>query len=409
MAANQNPQLRSRIYDGPIFDGDTHIQEGNLEFMKEYLPARYHEKWLPALKTGKDGRYGLYIGERMVENADFDPSGLVPPPGRLKEWLRAIKNGEPTVAGRVKPTPDMLDRDERVRKLDEFGVEGSLLFTGSFVSAVGYFPEPDAGHAVFHAYNRYVCDQWGFNYKDRLYGTGLLALWDLDKALEELDWMLRQGVRAVIMPMGPGADNRSAADPYYDPVWSRLNEAGVLVTYHVSEANFMHPVIRAFGEKELQSRRLGQTAWQWMFTYSEIPVMMSIANLIYNNLFGRFPNLKLATVENGADWVPRFLTKMDKMRGMAKNGYWPNGQLKQRPSEIFKRHCFAVAYPEDDVKGIVEQLGTADCILMGSDYPHAEGVPTPKDFYTEALTDLPDDVVRKIMHENGRRMLPRSH
>jgi len=58
------------------------------------------------------------------------------------------------------------------------------------------------------------------------------------------------------------------------------------------------------------------------------------------------------------------------------------------------------------VKQIVEQIGTAECLLMGSDYPHAEGVPTPQDFFLEALTELPADQVRQIMHDNGRRFLP---
>ena len=181
----------------------------------------------------------------------------------------------------------------------------------------------------------------------------------------------------------------------------------MVVTYHVSEANFMHPLINAFGEKPLQPRRTGQTAWQWMFTYSEIPVMMALSNLIYNNLFGRFPDLKVGSVENGAEWLPRFLEKMDKMRGMAKNGFWPGGQLTQRPSEIFKQHCFAVAYPEDDIQKIVKEIGTADCVMMGSDYPHAEGVPTPADFVPEGCGGLTLADTKKIMFENGRRILPR--
>ena len=67
---------------------------------------------------------------------------------------------------------------------------------------------------------------------------------------------------------------------------------------------------------------------------------------------------------------------------------------------------FIVAYPEDDVKMIVDSIGTDRCILMGSDYPHAEGVPTPRDFATEALKGLGADQVRNIMHDNGRRFLP---
>jgi len=142
-----------------------------------------------------------------------------------------------------------------------------------------------------------------------------------------------------------------------------------------------------------------------MFCYSELPVQITLANIIYHNFFERFPNIRIASVENGANWVPNFLEKMDKMRGMAKNGYWPCGQLKERPSAIFKRNCFVVAYPEDDVKGIVSRIGTADCILMGSDYPHAEGVPEPRDFYDEALSEMSGSEVEAIMYSNGKRMM----
>ena len=134
-------------------------------------------------------------------------------------------------------------------------------------------------------------------------------------------------------------------------------------------------------------------------------MQITLANIIYHNFFARFPNIRIASVENGANWLPGFLEKMDKMRGMAKNGYWPCGQLAERPSNIFKRHCFAVAYPEDDVKGIVDRIGTAECILMGSDYPHAEGVPEPRDFYAEALTEVSDEDARAIMYDNGKRFM----
>ena len=82
------------------------------------------------------------------------------------------------------------------------------------------------------------------------------------------------------------------------------------------------------------------------------------------------------------------LIKMDKCRGMAKNGYWPGGQLKERPSNIFKRHVSVVAYPEDDLKTIIDQVGSHEWMIMGSDYPHAEGVPTPRDFADEACKAL---------------------
>lgn len=392
------------LYTGPIFDCDSHIHEPHYDFMKEYLPAPLHKDWLLARREGPEG-FGLYLGERKVHNAEANPQGLVPPPGKLKEWLQAMKEGKSNVEGWIEPTLDMYDVKERLKTLDRFGVEGAIQFCGEFVATFGYYNPDKSGVAVLNAYNRYVNDQFSFNYKDRIYTTGCLSLWDLEESIKETEWLIKQGVRVVVMPMGP-AHGKSAADPYFDPIYARLNEAGVTLTYHVSEATFMHPLIRAWGETPLQSRRTGQTAWQWQFCYSEIPVQMHLANMVYWNFFERFPNIRVASVENGCQWLPSFLEKMDKMRGMAKNGFWPMGQLKERPSNIFKRHVWVVAYPEDNIKDVTDRIGTSDCIVMGSDYPHAEGVPEPRDFFKEALTDLPAQTAREIMYDNGRKLVP---
>ncbi len=299
------------VYDGLIFDADTHIQELDFSFFKKYLPEKYHADWLIDRKYGPDGTFGLYVGDRKCENADVSESGKVPPPGRLKEWLAAIATGS-SVEAAYTPTPDMYQRADRIAKLDEFGVESAIMFIGTFVATFGVLgvvaeeKGPEGANAVLHAWNQYVVDEWGFNADDRIYTTAVLALWDRDWAVQEAKWLVENGVRVVVLPMGPVA-GKAAADPYFDPVWQVLNDAGVLVTWHVSEANFMHPVVREFGEKPLQSRRAGQTAWQWMFTYSEIPVMMTLASFIYWNFFERFPQIKMASVENGAEWLPRFL------------------------------------------------------------------------------------------------------
>lgn len=401
---------RIPTYRGPIFDADTHIQEKDFSFFQKYLPEKYHKDWLPARKHGPDGRFGLHIGDRRVENAGAREDGKMPPPGRLKDWLKALSDGS-AIEEVHTPTPDMYERAARIAKLDEFGVESSIMFVGEFVAMFGLLGVlaekngAEGANAVFHAWNEYLVQEWDLNADDRVYPTAVLALFDLDWAVQEARYLVEKGVRVVVMPMGP-ANGKAPADPYYDPLWQVLDNAGVLVTFHVSEANFMHPLLELWGEKPMQERRVSQTAWQWMFSYSEIPVMMTLASFVYWNFFERFPNVKIASVENGAEWLPRFLYKMDKMRGMARNGYWPMGQLKERPSAIFKRHCFVVAYPEDNLKKIIDEIGSAECLLMGSDYPHAEGVPTPIDFVSEACAGLTEEQVRQIMYENGRRMLP---
>ena len=46
--------------------------------------------------------------------------------------------------------------------------------------------------------------------------------------------MLAAGARMVLLPTGP-AHGRSPGDPWFDPIWARLNEAGVTVAFHIME------------------------------------------------------------------------------------------------------------------------------------------------------------------------------
>jgi predicted TIM-barrel fold metal-dependent hydrolase len=142
----------------------------------------------------------------------------------------------------------------------------------------------------------------------------------------------------------------------------------------------------------------------WLNCFGQVPLTQTISSLIFYNLFGRFPNLKILSAENGAEWVPQLRINMDKVRGMSKNGLWPCGQLPERPSKIFNRHVYVVAYPEDDLKGIIDRTGYADNLLMGSDYPHSEGVPEPAVF-VEACEGLDAEQTRGIMYSNGMRMM----
>ena len=75
--------------------------------------------------------------------------------------------------------------------------------------------------------------------------------------------------------------------------------------------------------------------------------------------------------------------------------------LTERPTEIFRRHVRVAPYPEDDIPWIVENLGDDDSIVMGSDFPHAEGLAEPADF--EKLLDPLDADHQGPDHAHQRR------
>ena len=113
---------------------------------------------------------------------------------------------------------------------------------------------------------------------------------------------------------------------------------------------------------------------------------------------------RVLSAEHGAEWAPMFMRRMDKMRGMGRNGRWIDGQLKERPSEIFKRCFRVVPYWEDDIVPIVEACGR-DVIVGGSDFPHAEGLDDPVSFVDELAGRSTDDIAR-IMGGNIMELVP---
>ena len=88
---------------------------------------------------------------------------------------------------------------------------------------------------------------------------------------------------------------------------------------------------------------------------------------------------------------------------MGRQGPWPGGYFKGRPSEVLKRHLWLTPYPEDDVKALVETIGD-DHVLFGSDYPHPEGLAEPNQFI-DLIEGLDPAATKRIMRGNTAKLL----
>ena len=389
---------------GTYFDCDSHIVE-SLENLTRHQPGEFKARFRLERRETAEGKYPWFLnGERLeiLEDATR-PGNLIPKPGALKEFLLALKEGQ-TGQVFVPAGPEVLTRDGRLAHMDSTGVEASILYPGEVISIWPYFEAPADRLTLLHSFNEYLLEDWGFNYRDRLYGAPVLVLDDVEAAQREATWVVDQGARVVLMPAQPAA-GRSLADPYFDPVWAVLNEARVVVAFHIGESEGTHSLLRAWNEKVTPARH-SASAWFWMNAYGEAPLVHAISSLIFYNLFARFPNINVLSVENGAEWVPHFVRKLDKSRGMAKNGVWPCGALKERPSEIFGRHVGVVPYPEDDIAEIVAAVGP-DTLCLETDFPHPEGVARAQDFVDVSMKNLDDaSARRKLLYENGRRFVP---
>ncbi len=384
-----------------VFDCDTHIYEP-VDAAMRYLPERFHDKAIRVVKNSK-GEDTVLAGHRLAPFLSDLGMGFEKAykPGSLKEMLRQMRSGNPEENYAPEPMRiEYLEREPRLQLLDEQGVDRCVLFPGALaLAAENYVSDTEALYASLSAYNRWYDETWGFNFQDRIYATALLSLRDLERGVALADEVISRGARVVLLPTGP-AGGRSPGDPHFDPIWSRLNEAGVVIALHVMPYWYFDAVAPAWGQDH-DPYSWTMSAWGWMNLYGERPVVDTLSALIFDNLFGRFPNLNVLVAEHGASWVPHTLEHMDKSRGMGRNGPWIGGPLPERPSAIFRERVRVSPYPEDDIPEIIRQLGGDDSVLVfGSDYPHAEGVASPADFEV-GLTGLSEDVRRRIMGENA--------
>lgn len=386
-----------------LFDCDTHCYEPR-DAVTRYLPKRWQDQAVRPVRL-PDGTERILAADRIAvfnseQGLGFD---LAYRPGSLKEMLRQMASGNPDETYEPEPMrAEYQDRDARVALMDAQGVERAVLFPSAIALSIeNYVKDTAAAYANVHALNQWFDDDWGFDRDGRLYAPAMLSLRDVDLAVAEVEYVLSKGARIVMLPTGPAA-GRSPGDPYFDPVWARLNEAGVTVAFHIMENWYNENIGPAWGHSGAPAA-WHMSAWAWNNLYGERPIEDTLSALIFDNLFGRFPNLNVLVAEFGASWVPHFITHMDKSRGMGRNGPWIGGRLTERPSAIFQRHVRVAPYPEDDIPKIVRDLPDVDCLVMGSDFPHAEGLAEPKEF-AKLLHGLTDEQQRKILRGNATKL-----
>ena len=121
--------------------------------------------------------------------------------------------------------------------MDEQGLSGAVLFPTLGVGIEDALKhDPEACTKVFHAFNLWLEEDWGFAYEGRLFAAPYLPLLDAGRgggasSRRVLDaGAVVVNVRSAPVP-APGG-YRSPFDPQYDDFWGLAAEAGVVVATH---------------------------------------------------------------------------------------------------------------------------------------------------------------------------------
>ena len=199
---------------------------------------------------------------------------------------------------------------------------------------------------------------------------------------------------------GPGFC-RSPGDPVYDPIWARLAEAGHPRRVPLGRRG-LRPLRRRVGRSAATSRRSATTR-SARVTGGHRPIYDTIAALVCHGVFTRHPNLRVATIESGSDWVPLLLRDAEEV---VRRRCRARSTASTRSQQV-RDHVWVSPYYEDDLAELRDELG-ADRMIFGSDYPHAEGLADPLAFVDD-LPGFSDDEIRLVMRENALELsVPRT-
>ena len=262
------------------------------------------------------------------------------------------------------------------------------------------YESPDELYAVFRAYNRWLEDDWGFD-SERIQTGPLLSLVDPAEAEKDALDLVERGAKLVAMRPAPIANPgkwRSPGDPTHDRVWSILAEAGVVVGVHGADSGYGR-LLKDFGESDKYTGLKASPLEEVLQIHIERPISDFIAALICHGTFDRVPNMRVATLELGAAWVPDLLRRM-------RTAYGKTPQLfGQDPVESFHERVWVTPFYEDSIELARDSVG-ADRLLLGSDWPHPEGLREPKAWLSD-FDVLSDDEKQLALRDNLKTLVGR--
>jgi predicted TIM-barrel fold metal-dependent hydrolase len=387
--------------DYPLLDADTHYYEPDDCFTR-HIESRFREQtvWIDRGPDGSAHPGRMYIGRERCQFFSVGAGDSVGAPGVMKAFLRGETDagGSPSLQPiNALAVPEFTTRSARLAKMDEQRVAACLVLPTAGVGVEAQLREtPAVLYPSLRAFNRWLEEDWGYGADGRIYGAPLLSLFDLDSALAELERLLALGARFAVLTAGPFA-GRSPADPSFDPFWARCQEASLNIVYHIGRTPFSEMYNPPWGLRpHPPSHR--HTLMEWALSFTERPVVDTITALLADNLFGRFPRLRVLSIEYGSSWVAPLLHKLDHLARLYSKDMWRFGTPPQTPSDTFRQNVWVAPFFEDDIPALARLIGAAH-VLGGSDYPHPEGLLWPAEFADE-LAEMSPAEVRLVMRDN---------
>ena len=366
-----------------IFDADAHVMMSPKMWadLPEEFIARRPRPLRIADAAGAGGRTSGWLIEGRMEPHPYGPGaqGANTPATVMEEFgARADKIG----------SFDLSEPEARLRDLDSNGIDCQMLFPSSLYACMGSDPFFEA--AMFRAYNRYVGRQCKFHPK-RLKWAGLLPLRDIREGIAAIEEMGELGATAAVV-FGT-AGERLLSHKSFTPIWDEFARAKMPLCVHMGRS---YPPFDQLVETRLEAHVIAMG----------MPAQLGFVAIVAQGMLDRYPDLKVAFFEFGADWLfyvvgrlGHYLPSYRQDPTVREMGRLPAKAIE----EYLKSGRFFVA-PEANDPLLLQEIALVgeDHIFFSSDFPHGEGRDEAAGELLERK-DLTNAQKRKILYDNTVR------
>jgi predicted TIM-barrel fold metal-dependent hydrolase len=385
--------MASIVDEIEIVDSDTHVIEP-----PDLFTSRVSSKWgdaIPQIRWDDASQEEVwFFGDKKIYAAglacgarwhEFPPDH----PRRLAD--SDIRNYDPV---------------QRLGHMDDFGIRAQVLYPNIGVFQVneyiGMKADPQLALECTKAYNDFLIT-WRDLAPGRYIPLMTLPFWDFEATMAEMVRAADMGHVGIVFPARMEDFNLPPLfDAHWDPFWAACQEMDLSINFHIGSGN-----IPMFGTDNTGKH----LSYAWTGASTFMLNANAITSLIFGGICQRFPRLQFVSVESGVGWIPFLLESMDWQ--------WHNTGIRQEhpefdllPSEYFARQIYSCFWFErGSARAAIELLG-ADRVMFETDFPHSTGIcpgpasaaQTPRDHLREALAGVPDDAVRKVLHDNAAKL-----
>ena len=297
--------------------------------------------------------------------------------------VRVDKSGLPAIHRAGAPfmtlTSGMFDLQERIRAMDQAGVDVAIL---SLTCPNVYWGGREISTKAARLMNDHIA-QARRAYPSRIQGLASLPWQYPDDAVAELNRACDDLGQVGVMVLA-NIDETPLTDPRFAPVWEAIDRRGLPVLVHPSAP----PGIDA----------MDMVGYNLVASVGfMIDTSLAITRMVYDGFLDRYPNLKIIASHAGAT-LPYIAGRLDRCHEQMPAC---REKTSERPSAYLRRIYYdSVCYTQEALE-LCLKVGGPSQVLYGSDYPHNIGDMAG---CLSRVNDLPAETAEDVKHRNAERI-----